>query len=92
MTENFSDTDYVPIELNNQIHPRIKVCPKYYELGFSRVPYIYGRGAVVQRIMNVLEQLPAEYGLLIWDVYRPREVQRTLFDWMRDEVRKKILH
>lgn len=91
MTEYFSDNDYAPIELHNQTHPRIKVCPKYYELGFSVVPHIYGRKAVLQRILSALEQLPAEYGLLIWDVYRPREVQCTLFEWMRNEIRKKIL-
>ncbi|USQ13983.1 hypothetical protein J2N86_01130 [Legionella lytica] len=89
MTEYFSDNDYAPIELHNQTHPRIKVCPKYYELGFSVVPHIYGRKAVLQRILSALEQLPAEYGLLIWDVYRPREVQCTLFEWMRNEIRKK---
>lgn len=89
MTDDFSDNDYAPIELTNQTHPRIRVCPQYYELGFSVVSHIYGRKAVLRRLLNVLEQLPAEYGLLIWDVYRSREVQAALFAWMRNEIKKK---
>ncbi|MFJ1269712.1 M15 family metallopeptidase [Legionella lytica] len=89
MTNDFSDNDYAPIKLTNQTHPRIRVYPQYYKLGFSGVPHVYGRRAVLLRLLNVLELLPAEYGLLIWDVYRPREVQGALFTWMRNEIRKK---
>jgi D-alanyl-D-alanine dipeptidase len=39
--------------------------------------------------MQALEFVPTQYGLLIWDVYRPRAVQEKLFNWMRAEVKKK---
>lgn len=85
----FSDEDYQCVEFNNQIHSRIKICPMYYNLGFSPVPAIFGRLIVIKKLLKAINLLPKEYGFLIWDVYRPREVQGRLFDWMRAEVKKK---
>lgn len=60
----------------------------YYELGFSNTPTIYGRQAILDRLLHALSFIPSHYGFVIWDIYRPREVQRRLFEWMRDEIRK----
>lgn len=86
----FSPHDYTAVEFTSQSHPRIQVCPKYFELGFSPVSQIWGRYAVLARLRQALNFLPAEYGFLVWDVYRPRAVQAKLFDWMRLEVRSKF--
>lgn len=86
---NFNETEYKAIEFHNGLHERIRISPMYFKLGFSPRPAIYGREAVLTRLMAALNELPETYGFLIWDVYRPREVQTTLFKWMREEIRKK---
>lgn len=86
----FTQKDYDAVAFNNAIHPRIQVNPKYFSLNFSPTPIIYGRFAVLDRILKALECIPLEFGLVIWDVYRPRSVQKKLFLWMRDEIRKKF--
>lgn len=60
----------------------------YYELGFSDRREMYGRRAVLDRLMIALASIPETFGLVIWDVYRPRAVQAKLFDWMRGEIRR----
>lgn len=85
----FSEKDYRAVEFHNEIHPRIQVNPMYFNLNFSPFAQIYGRFAVLECLLNALEWIPEEYGFLIWDVYRPRAVQARLFQWMREEIRKK---
>ena len=82
-----SDHDVVAFyELKNT---RLEVKPMYFELGFSSSPAMWGRAAVLRRLLLVLLHLPDNYGLLVWDVYRSREVQGRLFEWMRNEVKKR---
>lgn len=88
----FTDTDFDVVEFNNQNHPRIKTRPMYFELGFSISPYIFGRRVLLDRLIQAIDFLPKEYGFLIWDIYRPRSVQRKLFNWMRKEICKKLPH
>lgn len=90
MNYKFNPDDYEAIEFHDTLHDRIKICPMYYYLGFSPIKNIFGRAAVYYRLVKALALLPAEYGLLIWDVYRPRVVQAELFLWMREEIRKKL--
>lgn len=89
ITNEFNQKEYEVIEFHNEINGRIRVYPMYYQLGFSSVPSIYGRFSVLDKLLNALDFLPEEYGVIIWDVYRPRTVQAKLFDWMRDEIRVK---
>ncbi|WED42523.1 M15 family metallopeptidase [Legionella cardiaca] len=90
--KEFLATDYEIVEFTNQIHSRIQVRPIYFEQGFSPYPLIFGRRAVLDALLQALNKLPASYGFLIWDVYRPREVQQKLFNWMSEEIRKKLPH
>jgi zinc D-Ala-D-Ala dipeptidase len=85
----FSDCNYDVVEFNNELHPRIVVKPMYFELGFSPSPLIFGRSIVLSKLLIALNDLPSQYGFQIWDVYRPREVQKKLFEWMRTEIRKQ---
>ncbi|MDP1602122.1 MAG: M15 family metallopeptidase [Legionella sp.] len=78
------------VEFNNETHERIQVYPIYFKLGFGAVPTIFGRYLVLERLIKALDLLPPEYGLLIWDIYRPRSVQAKIFNWMREEIRKKF--
>lgn len=81
--------DLNSVEFTNHVDPRIKVKPMYYCMGFSPSPQIFGRQIVLDRLCEALQFLPNEIGFLVWDVYRPRAVQKKLFEWMRIEVRKK---
>ena len=85
----FDKSEYDVYEFNNKTHSRVQVYPMYFKLGFSPSPSIFGRYSVFDRLIKAIDILPQEYGLLIWDVYRPRSVQGKLFNWMRDEIRKK---
>lgn len=89
-TIQFAKSEHKVFEFNDKSHSRIKVCPMYFKLGFSPSPKIFGRYSVFNRLIKAIDLLPQEYGLLIWDIYRPRSVQGKLFNWMREEIRKKI--
>ncbi len=92
MDSHFSSTDHEVVEFNNQLHRRIKIDPIYFRLGFSPSPHIYGRRAVLDRLLLAVNSLPEKYGFLIWDVYRPRAVQGKIFNWMKEEARKRLPH
>ncbi len=87
-SEIFNEQETTAVEFHNGIHPRLKIRSVYYELGYSPKPEIYGRNIVLIRLLEMLENLPSQYGILVLDVYRPRAVQGVLFDVIRNEVRK----
>lgn len=88
----FSADDFEAIPFQNGQHPRIQIKPMYYELGFSPCPQIFGRKIVLTQLIKALSFIPDHFGFLIWDIYRPREVQGRLFNWMREEIRSKYPH
>jgi len=81
-------TQYEAIHFNQFKHERILLRPMYYQLGFSTVPDIYGRRIILEKLLVALSFLPEQYGLMIWDVYRPRAVQKKLFEWMYQQIKK----
>jgi D-alanyl-D-alanine dipeptidase len=87
---SFTEQDFEAVELGALLHPRIKIHPIYFEQGFSPSAKIFARRAVQDRLIQALQYLPETQGFLIWDVYRPRAVQKVLFEWMREEVRKRL--
>lgn len=90
ITNTFTVNEYRVVELNDQVHSRIKVEPMYFKLGFSPSPLVFGRFVILNRLLKALDLLPPDYGFLIWDVYRPRIVQKKLFEWMKTEIQKKF--
>jgi zinc D-Ala-D-Ala dipeptidase len=86
----FTEQDFDAVELRDSLHPRIKIYPIYFEQGFSPSAQIFARRAVQDRLIQALQCLPETQGFLIWDVYRPRAVQKILFEWMREQVRKRL--
>ncbi|KTD18658.1 M15 family metallopeptidase [Legionella jordanis] len=91
-SDYFAQEDYKAIKIHDNCHPRLKIQPMYFELGFSPVPHMFARFAVLDRLLQALQSLPQHYGFLIWDVYRPREVQGKLFAWMKNEIRNRSPH
>jgi D-alanyl-D-alanine dipeptidase len=47
---------------------------------------------VLDRLIQAVDLLPAYCGFLVWDVYRPRSVQATIFNWMSDQIKKNKPH
>lgn len=88
----FSNHDLEAVQFQNDKHSRIKIDPMYFKLGFSPFSQIFGRKIVLTKLIEALDFIPEQYGFLIWDVYRPREVQGKLFNWMRGEIRSKYPH
>ncbi len=86
----FSEADYDIVEFHNQLHPRIKVEPAYFNNGLSSRADIYGRSVVLSRLLKALDKIPEHYGFLVWDVYRPRVVQAAIFEWMCKEIGQKM--
>lgn len=81
-------SNFEPINFGAIKHERIKVRPMYYELGFSPYSEVYGRRIVLEKILRALDNIPKNYGVTIWDIYRPRAVQQKLFEWMRNEIQQ----
>ncbi|MGQ3891252.1 M15 family metallopeptidase [Legionella sp. CNM-4043-24] len=88
----FCDDDFKAVLFENGQNPRIKVEPMYFKSGFSPCAQVFGRKAVLTRLLKALAFLPDHYGFLVWDVYRSRRVQANLFNWMRVEVQNRYPH
>ena len=60
---------------------RISVHPRYYWQKLpGAIPQCFARETVVGKLINAASQLPNGLSLVIWDCWRPFEVQRSLFD------------
>lgn len=88
MSSKVATSDFEVVDFALIKHEKIRLRPMYYELGFSNTPTMYGRKAILDRLLHALSFIPNHYGFVIWDIYRPREVQGRLFEWMCDEIKK----
>ena len=70
-------------------HPRIVMEPIYYQ---QQIPdslrAIYVREGVYERLQQALTLLPQEYCLLLYDGYRPFQVQQYLFSHFSQQLAK----
>ncbi|MFN0215551.1 MAG: M15 family metallopeptidase [Saprospiraceae bacterium] len=68
------------VRLDNWMPEKIIVSPAYYLKGIKgAMPFCYARMGVAERLLKAANSLPKGYKLLIWDVWRPLEVQQILF-------------
>ncbi len=51
---------------------------------------IYCRADVAIRLLNAAQQLPTGYKFLVWDAWRPVEVQQALFDAHKAQLKKQM--
>lgn len=72
-------------------HPRIVMEPIYYQ---QQIPdslrAIYVREGVYERLQQALTLLPQEYCLLLYDGYRPFQVQQYLFSHFSQQLAKMM--
>jgi len=73
-----------------QLHKRIFAKPAYYEQGIKHaMPIVYARKSVALSLLQYVELLPEEYGIIVYDGYRPIEVQQSLYDTQYEIESKK---
>lgn len=83
-----SGEELVPLSL---IPEKILVSPQYYIQNIEgALPECYIREGNLNRLLRVSEKLPEGYKLLIFDAWRPEQVQISLFDRYYQELRKKM--
>ncbi|MCM0623223.1 M15 family metallopeptidase [Lysinibacillus sp. OL1_EC] len=72
-------------------HPRIFMEPIYYQQQISNsLRVIYVREGVYERLQQALTLLPQEYCLLLYDGYRPFQVQQHLFSHFSQQLAKRM--
>ncbi|UUV26350.1 hypothetical protein [Lysinibacillus sp. FN11] len=65
--------------------------PIYYQQQISNsLRVIYVREGVYERLQQVLTLLPQKYGLLLYDGYRPFQVQQYLFSHFSQQLAKRM--
>jgi D-alanyl-D-alanine dipeptidase len=65
----------------------------YYDQGVpGSLPQCLARQGVVERLLQARALLPASYNFLIWDAYRPLQVQAFLFNRYKAQLRRQYPH
>ena len=76
-----------PLVRVGQLHPRVLQEAAYHLMGFpGALTECWVREGVAERLVQVAEGLPVGLSLLVWDGYRPFQVQKALFDRYVDEL------
>ena len=79
---------FVPLSL---IPEKILVTPQYYLQNIKgSFPDCYIREGNLNRLINVANKLPPGYRLLIFDAWRPGQVQNSLYDKYYQELKGKF--
>lgn len=80
-----------PLVLLNELRiPKLIVEPAYYIAGVKgSIPELYVRKSVADMLWKATFLIPGNYSLLVWDTWRPLQVQGSLFDQYKEEFRKQ---
>src|SRR6056297_3470623 len=83
-----SGEELVPLSL---IPEKILVSSQYFLQNIDgSLPECYIREGNLERLINVVDNLPAGFKLLVFDAWRPEKVQISLFDKYYQELKKKM--
>lgn len=83
------------IEIIDSKEPLVEITefkcePMYYKQGYkSALDKCYCRVSVLEHLKEAKKYLPEGYDFLVYDAYRPIEVQQSLFDKYRNEIKEK---
>lgn len=94
---NWEEVRRIPIKENNEklvplsLYPeRIIVHPAYFIQGIKgALPECYVREKVYDKLLEAAELLPAGYKLVVFDAWRPIQVQQSLFDTLKEQFRRQ---
>ena len=71
-------------------HPKIFIKPMYFEQGIpNSLQTIYLRKSTCEKLIEALTLLPMHYSFILYDGYRPLQVQEHLFQLFSQEVKNK---
>lgn len=77
-----------PLIKVQQVPNRLYIRPIYYELNIpSSIQSIYLRKGVYLRIKKALEILPRQYSFILFDGFRPFQVQQSLFNLFLEKTK-----
>jgi D-alanyl-D-alanine dipeptidase len=80
--------DLVPASL---VPEKILVRPLYYINGIEgAIPECYVRRTVLSRLLKAAELLPQGFRLVLFDAWRPKALQTSLFQKFRSELRERM--
>ncbi len=69
---------------------RLYIKPIYFEQKIpSSVKFIYLREGVYVRLMKALNLLPNQYSFILYDGFRPLQVQQSIFDIFFENIKKR---
>ena len=92
MSPSVSESQEPLIQITGD-HPRIFIQPIYYQ---QKIPTslraIYVREGVFERLQHALTLLPKDYSLLLYDGYRPFQVQQYLFTFFSKQLAQIMPH
>lgn len=72
----------------NGVHERILVYPQYIKMNLpNALEKMYLRIGACTRLISAADNLPSGYKFVIWDAFRPREVQESLFSTFQSVLR-----
>lgn len=78
------------IKINDYAPEYIVVRAKYWEDGLSRASKDqFLRGGALSRLADAARHLPCGMKIVVWDAWRPLEVQQALFDQHLELLRKE---
>lgn len=78
------------VPLNNLNADLITIVPQYFKQGIAFAkPIQYARASVAEKLLRAAKLLPNAHKLIIWDAWRPLEVQQALFDSFVNKLTKK---
>ena len=70
-------------------HPRIFIHPIYYiQKTPNSLQSIYLRESAYERLMQAVSLLPKNYGFILYDGFRPLQVQQFLFNQFSAQIKK----
>ena len=73
----------------DELHPRIFSKSIYFEQGIpNSLQAIYLRKNVYKKLVEAVNLLSKEYSLILYDGYRPLQVQKYLFQLYSEEIKK----
>lgn len=79
--------DLVPLDLYPE---KIINHPEYFIQGLKNsIPVCYTRVSIYEKLIKASEYLPKGYKFVIFDAYRPIELQQSLFDSYKAKLRKE---
>lgn len=80
-----------PLVLLNSYAPdRISVEPQYHLQNIpNAISDCYCREGVASRLLHAAKAMPNGYKFLIWDAWRPVEVQHELFEFYKNDLQKR---